>query len=134
MSEDNITLEKASGVGVTAAKDGQHTGVMFKVPSGVQGALLSPADLTKLISILINDAGKHAPKAQASNTHTENLTPVPLPVTQLGLGRGRASHEVVFAVRTGHMTLSFAADATQLRDFCTMVLNATAPKSQPARH
>jgi len=138
MTQEQVKLERARGVTLQTIDDGKHTAVMFKVPvgidgSGVNGAVLGPQDFSRLIELLLEGARRVGASVPA-DVKGGTLTAVPIPVTSMGIAKGRTAEEGFVLLRLGQMTLTFAVEMTLLHKWCKSVLANTTIIGPPQRH
>jgi hypothetical protein len=112
--EQELQVGRAQGVALQPLGDGKHTAVPFKVKSGVTGAVLGPKEHSQLAAVLLDYARKVAASTPA-DVEGGSIEAMPIPITSMGIARGRTTDEAFLSLRLGQLTLTFSADTALLQ-------------------
>jgi hypothetical protein len=129
---ENLKLPVSQGVQILEANEAKLTGLLFQVREapGHVGVAMPDADLARLVSLLLERAGKVAASVTPENPPTR-MTSTPIAASHFGIARGRTDSEAFLAFRVGNLDLTFSVELASVAEMCTVVLSKTS-KTGPA--
>lgn len=109
----------AKGVQVQTSPDGKLTALLFKVAGdpGVVPVAIAPGELTRLVGLMLGQAGEVAAR-NTPDQPPEELRTTPVMASHLGVARGRSETEALVTFRVGNLDLTFAIELRQLVAQC----------------
>ncbi len=115
-----ITASGLKNMTGNVSDDGSAVIVGFETFDGQKmSCALNRDSLSKAVSFLLKLSEESAQKTAPENRRVEEITANPLPVAQIGVGRGRSDDEAILSIQFGILRLSFSTEPATLLGMCS---------------
>ena len=114
-----ITASGLKNMTGNVSKDGKTMIIGFENHDGATlSCALNQDSLHQCVTLLLNLAEESGQKFAPDDKKVTTLTLSPLPIAQIGVGRGRTESEAVLSVQTGALRLAFATELSTIVEMC----------------
>ena len=129
-----VTASGLANMSGAVTEDGRAVVIGLKTKDGKEfQCALNHETLTKCVGFLLGLAEQTGQKSAPDNQKTATVTAHPLPISQIGIARGRSDKEAILAVQTGILRLVFSTEPATLLGMCDNLRKQVvqAPPSKP---